>query len=71
MSVALVTARRSAAQASEPGGSSTGAGLAAERTLGSGLGSAAGLAERLHAAPVTSTANPRKAAQNGRGMLSA
>jgi hypothetical protein len=73
MSVALVTALRSAVQASEPGGSSAGAaaGLADRETLGSELGFAARPAERLHAVPMTSTVNPSKAAQNGRGMLPA
>jgi hypothetical protein len=71
MSVALLTAFRNAAQASEPGGSSVTSRLGASEALGSGLGCATGLAERLHAAPVVSTASPSKAAQNDRGMPSA
>jgi hypothetical protein len=71
MSVALVTARCSAAQASEPGGSSTTAGLAADGVLDPELADAAGLAVRLHAVPLINTVNPSKTAQSARNMRSA
>jgi hypothetical protein len=71
MSVARLTARCSAAQAEEPGGSSAPAGLADERMLGAGLGGAEALGERSHAVALISTANPNKAAQSGRSMRSA
>jgi hypothetical protein len=71
MSAALVIARCSARQAKEPGGSSTTPGLVADGVPVSGLGDAAGLDERVHAALVTSTVNPNKAAQNDRCMGSA